>query len=629
MKKIFLFFALLAGFAVMTGCQKDQDVVTLKAVIDHDTKAYFGGADANNNLVTPYWDGNDRVYVKGYNSNFTRESCSLELPSENSTTFATISNMPVSNVYCAVFPASAVKEMGTPDAGTNGTTAKITFKHDQLYSEENNHQRLEMPMGAVTTDNVLIFKNLCGILRIKVVNTSGSAFNVKRVSVMSEDGTFIAGDGNVTLYKNGDPRISMSPYHSYNVEQAIQLHAPNYSSMGEIGDGQPKTFDIIVPPFSADALTFDVESVETGTGFGYFTQTVNSTISVDRNEIVNVTLTINSFQRNNHVYLTDGPSFNDSIRKLDGWQNIQAIWFGNPAVSLPTDRDDYVRLEASYSPNPVYGYITVENGVPVLHVNSNIDVGPTVPIEFYAHANCSTMFAGFSNVSSILFNIHKFYTEDVTDMSYMFAGCTSLNNVPDIPTFVTTNVENMEYMFDRTHFTALDLQAFSTQHLRPDGMKGMFRNCAYLQTLDISSFTTEQITTMEDLFSGCAALQRLNLSSFNTAQVTNMKNMFNGCATLTSLNLSSFNTAQVTDMTNLFYGCSHMRDLNISQFTISSGTTLTNMFYNLNFYGNNNWVGNMCTITCTDNVYNAVHAAGADTGIDETKVRWIIPTTKK
>ena len=582
MKKIFLFFALLAGIAVMTGCQKDQDVVTLKAVIDHDTKAYFGGADANNNLVTPYWDGNDRVYVKGYNSDFTRASCSLELPSENSTTFATISNMPVSNVYCAVFPASAVKEMGTPDAGTNGTTAKITFKHDQLYSEENNHQRLEMPMGAVTTDNVLIFKNLCGILRIKVVNTTGHAFNVKRVSVMSEDGTFIAGDGNVTLYKNGDPRISMSPYHSYNVDQAIQLHASEYTSMGAIpssSDGSSyKTFDIIVPPFSADALTFDVESIETGTGFGYFTQTVNSTITVDRNEIVNVTLTVGNFQRNNHVYLTDGPSFNDSIRKLDGWQNIQAIWFGNPAVGLPTDRDDYVRLEASYSPNPVYGYITVEQNVPVLHVNADIDAGEDVPIEFYAHANCSTMFAGFSNVSSILFNIHKFYTEDVTDMSYMFAGCSSLNNVPDIPTFVTTNVETMAYMFDGTHLTALDLQAYSTQHLRPDGMKGMFRNCAYLQTLDISSFTTEQITTMEDLFSGCAALRSLNLSSFNTAQVTNMKNMFNGCATLTSLDLRSFNTAQVTNMQNMFSDCSRLTTLYLNSFNTAQVTNMQNMF---------------------------------------------------
>ena len=49
MKKLFFFCALLAGIAVMNGCQKDQDVVTLKAVVDQNTKAYFGGADANVN----------------------------------------------------------------------------------------------------------------------------------------------------------------------------------------------------------------------------------------------------------------------------------------------------------------------------------------------------------------------------------------------------------------------------------------------------------------------------------------------------------------------------------------------------------------------------------------------------
>ena len=547
MKKIFLFFALLAGIAVMTGCQKDQDVVTLKAVIDQDTKAYFGGADANNNLVTPYWDGNDEVYIKG----LTEFPTNIFGLTDRYTTVATIEGVRASAVYSAIYPASAVLEMGTPNAGTDGTTAKINFKHDQLYSEENNHQRLEMPMGAVTTGNTLIFKNLCGILRIKVVNQSGNTFNVKRVSVISEDGTFIAGDGNVTLYNNGYPEISMSPYHSYNVEQAIQLHADNYSSMGAIPSNSNgssyKTFDIIVPPFSCQKLTFDVESIETGTDFGYYTKTVESTISVGRNEIVNVTLTINSFQRNDHVYLIDGPTFNSRIKTLDGWQNIQAIWFGNPAVGLPTDPHDYVRLEASYSPNPVYGYITVDNGVTVLHVNSNIDAGENAPIEFYAHANCSTMFAGFSNVSSILFNIHRFYTEDVTDMSYMFAGCSSLNNVPDIPTFVTTNVETMAYMFDGSYFSALDLQAYSTQHLRPDGMKGMFRGCTNLETLDISSFTTEQITTMEDLFNGCSKLTTLDLRSFNTARVTNMKNMFKDCTAMTTLFLNNFNMSNVSN----------------------------------------------------------------------------------
>ena len=255
-----------------------------------------------------------------------------------------------------------------------------------------------------------------------------------------------------------------------------------------------------------------------------------------------------------------------------------------------------------------------------MHVNADIDAGPNAPIEFYAHANCSTMFEGFSNVSSILFNIHRFYTEDVTDMSYMFAGCTSLNNVPDIPTFVTTNVETMAYMFDETHFTALDLQAFSTQHLRPDGMKGMFRNCAYLQTLDISSFTTEQITTMEDLFNGCAALRTPNLSSFNTAQVTNMQNMFNGCAYLATLDLQSFNTAQVTNMQNMFNGCVAMTNLYLNNFNMSnvSNENKLNMFKDM---ANLKSAENPCTVYCPLTVEQAITANDGNhhyyTGLDD------------
>lgn len=515
MKKIFLFCALLAGIAVMTGCQKDQDVVTLKAVIGQDTKAFFGGTSLN----TPYWDDNDRVYIKGSNLDFTRESCSLELP-ENSTTFATISNMPVSDVYCAIFPASAVLEMGTPNAGTEGTTARISFKHDQEYiwDETAQRQRLEMPMGAVTTDNTLIFQNLCGILRVKVVNTSGNTFNVKRVSVISEDGTFIAGDGNITLYKDDEPVISMSQYHIFNVDQAIQLHAPEYSSMGTIyassTDGSTsKTFDIIVPPFSAEALTFDVE-----TELGYFTQTVQrSNLSVGRNDIAEITLTINSLLVNNHAYLIDGPTFNSRIRGLSGINGVTTIMFGNPVGALPTNSEDYVNLEASNSPMPVYGYIDA-NTPAVLHINTDA-------VELYANSDCSRMYQGLTNVINIQQTI-SFYTEDVTDMSYMYDGCSSLNIIPGFGNFVTTNVETMAYMFRGcATLGQLDLRSFSTQHLRPDGMVGMFSGCASLQTLYLNFFTTEQITTMEDLFNGCNNLHNLYINNFDMTHVSTKTNM--------------------------------------------------------------------------------------------------------
>ena len=534
MKKLFLFCALLAGIAVMTGCQKDQDVVTLKAVIDQDTKAFFGGSGSD----TPYWDGSDRVYLKGSTRDFTRESCILDLP-ENSTTLATIRDVPISDVYCAIFPASAVLDMGTPDAA--GTTAKINFKHDQEYEWDNdeNRQRLEMPMGAVTTGNTLIFKNLCGILRVKVVNTTGAAFDVTRVSVISNDGTFIAGDGTVTLFEDDgdpqthtdDPQISMSPYHITNIDQAIQLHTPGgYASMGTIPASGPnnfKEFDIIVPPFSIigtsttpGSLTFDVE-----TNHGYFTYTVNRNVQVERSEIAEITLTVNSLSVNNHAYLIDGPIFNTLILGnndtlgLSGINTVTSIKFCNAGFN-PNNYAQVVRLEAAYSPLPVYGFIDDES-------HSLIIYSPAT--ELYANASCKKMFQNLTSIENV-YVTSSLITEDVVDMSYMFAGCRSYHIQPGsgsiVEQFNTTNVETMAHMFDGCSLlNQLDLHMYNTQHLRPDGMVAMFNGCKALSVLNLSSFTTEQITDMSDLFNGCKALGELYINNFNMTHVTNKTNM--------------------------------------------------------------------------------------------------------
>lgn len=535
MKKLFLFCALLAGIAVVTGCQKDQDVVTLKAVIDQDTKAFFGGSDSD----TPYWDGSDRVYLKGSTRDFTRESCILDLP-ENSTTVATIRDVPISNVYCAIFPASAVLDMGTPDAA--GTTAKINFKHDQEYIENSNGQRLEMPMGAVSAnnDNTLIFKNLCGILRVKVVNTTGAAFDVTRVSVISNDGTFIAGDGTVTLFQDDgdpqthtdDPQISMSPYHITNVDQAIQLHTPGgYASMGTIAsstDGTSfKTFDIIVPPFSIigtsetnGSLTFDVE-----TNHGYFSYTVNRNLQVERNEIAEVTLTVNSLSVNNHAYLIDGPTFNTRIKTLPGINSAKTIKFCNAGFVL-SDHSPVVNLEADYSPLPVYGFYDNTSYTIVIYTPAS---------EIYANPNCKNMFKGLTSIENIYHTI-PLIAEDVVDMSYMFYGCSSYHIIPGsgsiVEEFNTTNVETMAHMFDGCSLlNQLDLSSYNTQHLRPEGMVAMFNGCATLSTLNLSSFTTEQITDMSDLFNGCVAMTNLYLNNFDMTNVTNKTNMCLNLAT--------------------------------------------------------------------------------------------------
>ena len=69
--------------------------------------------------------------------------------------------------------------------------------------------------------------------------------------------------------------------------------------------------------------------------------------------------------------------------------------------------------------------------------------------------------------------------ENVTDMSYMFFECSSLNDLPDI-----------------------------------------------------SKWNTQNLTNMSCMFWGCSSLKELNLSNFNTNNVGNMGFMFCGCLSL-------------------------------------------------------------------------------------------------
>ena len=57
------------------------------------------------------------------------------------------------------------------------------------------------------------------------------------------------------------------------------------------------------------------------------------------------------------------------------------------------------------------------------------------------------------------------------------------------------------------------------------------------------------------MFRGRSSLKELNLNSFNTNNVTSMNRIFDGCASLKKLNRNNFNTDNVTDMRCMFYGC--------------------------------------------------------------------------
>ena len=193
----------------------------------------------------------------------------------------------------------------------------------------------------------------------------------------------------------------------------------------------------------------------------------------------------------------------------------------------------------------------------------------------YAPTLLSGFFIGCSTLETIS-GLEYLNTANVTDMSFMFEGCSALKSL-DLTNFNTAKVTNMGNMFEGcSALTSLDLTKFNTANVTD--MSFMFKGCSALKSLDLTNFNTANVTNMSNMFKGCSALTSLGLTNFNTAKVTEMGNMFNGCSALTSLDLTNFNTANVKFMDYMFNGCSALTSLDLTNFNTAKVTYMNNMF---------------------------------------------------
>ena len=185
----------------------------------------------------------------------------------------------------------------------------------------------------------------------------------------------------------------------------------------------------------------------------------------------------------------------------------------------------------------------------------------------YAPTSLKSFFWGLTKLETIK-DLKYLNTEQVTDMSNMFYGCSALTSL-DVTHFNTAKVTNMNYMFYRcSKLTSLDVTKFNTANVT--NMSYMFCRCPVLSSLDVTKFNTANVTNMSYMFESCSALSSLDLSNFNTAIVTDMSYMFYGCSALSSLDLSNFYTKEVGNMVCMFSGCSALKTIYASEKFVTS-----------------------------------------------------------
>ena len=110
-------------------------------------------------------------------------------------------------------------------------------------------------------------------------------------------------------------------------------------------------------------------------------------------------------------------------------------------------------------------------------------------------------------------------------MSYLFDRCESLETIKGLDNFNTSNVTNMEYMF---------------------------YGCSTLKTININDLNTTLVENMEGMLQKCSSLTILDLSSLDTNLTKNANNMFSDDINLAYINLTNFDESSIIQTKNIF-----------------------------------------------------------------------------
>ncbi|WP_230953850.1 BspA family leucine-rich repeat surface protein, partial [Gardnerella vaginalis] len=211
----------------------------------------------------------------------------------------------------------------------------------------------------------------------------------------------------------------------------------------------------------------------------------------------------------------------------------------------------------------VYGYGSIEGLFSETHIASlgNIDQFDVSNV-----TDMSYMFSWCKSLES-LNGLEKWNTGNVTDMSYMFSGCKYLKGLDGLEKWNTSNVTNMNSMFSSCFFNDFDSYQQSSTFLNPisnwdvrnvTDMGGMFYFGKNLVNIDaLKSWDTSNVKNMKGMFSNCKKLKNLDgLQNWKTSNVTDMSYMFEDCESLLNINgVANWNTGNVTNMQRMFANC--------------------------------------------------------------------------
>lgn len=156
---------------------------------------------------------------------------------------------------------------------------------------------------------------------------------------------------------------------------------------------------------------------------------------------------------------------------------------------------------------------------------------------------CTSMFRGCTNLKAVY--LDNFYTNEVTDMSHMFANCSSLEIVEFNMTSSSFDDDDAFVSYSKGLVT--DRGNFITSSVKT--MAGMFSGCKSLHSFYLPNLDMHGVTDFSEMFADCSSLESMDLTTLTIPKNANVSNMFKNCRSLMNIINQNIFPTQIVDGT--------------------------------------------------------------------------------
>lgn len=275
-KSVYTITGCLLAVLAAVSCAKDDDTVTLHAVIaDRPSGGSKVFVDDDNYAC---WQNGDAVKING-----DQYSVVVEPGDKRAATISGVTKNE-SGGYTAAYPAAYVQSCFNK-------TVTLTMPSTQTFSSDADGQNIVAPMAGYTDDPTpeapLRFHNVAGVLKVNVKNSLSKDLNIYALEIESSN-AYIAGTGTVEGVDTPTPSLTISSDKT----KKVMLMCNNTLLNAE----DSADFYLVVAPF-ADPTQFTVHVLATGAtdNLKYtFHRESKSGITIARNQIGSISVNVNS-----------------------------------------------------------------------------------------------------------------------------------------------------------------------------------------------------------------------------------------------------------------------------------------------------------------------------------------------